>query len=220
MHRILLILLTLIANYSSVAENDVSNQDINKPEKIDEGSIKSDDWITHRDIELGFEIKYPREVDDISSKKKNKVPVKFFKKNNAVYIAKEYFYMSDCKKIPNTFNLLEQNNPKSWKLIFRDIHNEEDLDQFVKEIYGSRCKLGGKEPAQQDGVFNISTYYDGKGLGESDCFINYMSVMKYYPKNKKAVSWDIGQEGIFWNRDIRDGDFLDYEMVKSFRFLN
>lgn len=189
-------------------------QEINDKPQIEKNDVFL--WKTHKDPGLGFEIRYPVSVSSFSSCTEETTPIQFFKKDNVVYVAKEYFYTEDCEKKENTFDLLEKENSKIWRMNFKAVSNDEELDQFIKETYGEKCSLGEKVPISQQDVFDVLTPYDGKELGKSDCFLNFMTVMKYDAKNKRAVSWDIGQEGIFWNND---GIFLDNQMAESFRFL-
>ena len=198
-------------------ESDLKRQETTDITQND--SNNSSLWKTYEDYELGFKIFYPVRVSSFSSCTEETIPIQFFKKGNVVYVEKEYYYAEDCEKKENTFDLLEKENSKIWRMYFKAVNNDEELDQFIKELYGDKCNLGEKIPTSQDDVFDVHIAYDGKSIMESGCFLNFMTVMKYNVQSRRAVSWDIGQDGNFWNEDIDNGNFLDNKMAESFRFL-
>jgi len=197
------------------------------------------DWVTYRNDQLGFEIKYPKVVQQPKGVCQpgpggnnidyGLVPVKIFEDGNIVYISTEYHYVlssqNQCEKVNNTLFFLKNIEDSdyypfpTWRLVFKEVNSDEELDQFVKEFYGSKCSLGDKTPASQSGVYDVTTKYDGKQLGESDCFINYMAEFKYFPQKKKAIAWEIGQESVFWV-NTEDNLSFDEEIIDSFRFLD
>ena len=160
------------------------------------------------------------------------VPVKIFEDEN-IYISSEYFYeltgetirnnihyYSDCDKITNSLTYLRNDKyfqQQSWKFIIRHIGNENELENLIKELYGSGCKLGSKQPSSQSGVFDVSIQGDNKDLEETKCPLNYMTVLKYYPEKNIAISWNLGQAVTFIS-DESSQNVYDQKMVDSFKF--
>ncbi len=189
-------------------------------------------WLTYKNESLGFQINYPQQMElwngncileDGQAKITNGlVPTKMFVDTAAVWISYEYFYENvngACKRIDNSIALLKEQS--AWKIVIADnINNDKDLDIFIKKFYKNfgNCQLEEKRPAIQNGVYDVFTAYDGKDLGESECFINTWSVIKYYPANKKVIAWTIGQEPYFWS-DNRGAITFDQAMADSFMFL-
>lgn len=189
--------------------------------------------LTYHNDKLGFEIKYPEKVLSLRSNCHYDalVPVKFFEDldNDAVYLSTEYVYQKNtnnvsCEKIYNTLDLQrslkdwEDELFPRWRIVVKNIYNDNELDRFINDFYGQKCHLGEKTPTPQAGVYDIATKYDGKELGESDCFLNFMGEFKYYPKKNKAITWNIGQDWVFWGDTDYDISY-DEEMADSFRFL-
>ncbi len=196
-------------------------------------SQKYQGWQIYRSESFGIEIKYPeryyawygacensdgqyRAVDGF-------VPTKIFEDNNEIYINQAFKYQdgeNDCKKIDNSIEILS--NEYTWKIVVQDnINNDQDLNKFIRDYYvgfGGGCRLGEKKLSKQDGVYDITMYYDGKDLGESSCFINAGTLMKYYPEKHRAVAWMTGQEPYFWTDDKYVNSF-DQAMIDSFKFI-
>ena len=176
------------------------------------------------------------------------VPVKIYedKENNTVYIASEYYYelagettenyvtyFSECNKVLNSLERVRKelraergHYQQAWDIVVRDVANDNQLESFIKERYGSGCGLGEKTPSEQEGVFNVGIDTGGaKSFDEAtgkDCVVNYMTVLRYYPAKNKVVSWHLGQDATFYKflgaagqKDI----IYDSEMAESFRFL-
>jgi hypothetical protein len=168
------------------------------------------------------------------------VPVRVFEDGNTVYIANEYYheltgetketdatggtrtFYSECRAVTNELELLrdpENHYHQMWKIVVRDVHNDEELDSFLKSRYGSGCSLGDKVPAeQQKGVYDVRILGDGKHFSESACPINYGTVVKYYPEGNKVITWDLGQAYTFVG-DTEYTKIYDDEMLDSFRFI-
>ena len=192
------------------------------------------EWQTYYNEKLGIEIKYPKKyytwyggceyLDGQYRAVDGEVPTKIFENNNEVYINQAYKYQdgaSDCNKVDNSIELLK--DQYNWKIVVEDnINNDQDLNKFIKEYYegyGGGCRLGEKKADQQDGVYDVFTYYDGKGLEESSCFINAGTLMKHYPKKHKIAAWMLGQEPYFWIDDKYKNSF-DRAMIDSFKFID
>ena len=169
------------------------------------------------------------------------VPVKIFEGSDAVYIAPETYYrlagertettadggtrsfFDSCNQVTNSLELLQDpENPyassQMWKLVVREIHDDAELDAFLKERYGSACSLGEKEPSAQDGVYRVRIQGDGKPIEETQCRLNYRTVVEYYPAGNKVVAWDLGQAATF-PADVNYSVIHDQEMVDSFSFF-
>ncbi len=204
-------------------------------------------WNKYTNPSLGFSLKVLKKMIDINGQcsysnangdhsyrpQPALVPVKIFEEGNNVYLAGEYFYkltgetkeggksyFSGCEKVTNTPALIKdiQNYfSPAWRMVIKNIANDSELDQFLKDRYGETCSVGEKKASGQSGVFDISIKGDGKELTESKCFINYMTVVKYYPAKQKVAAWDIGQACTF----STDPDYQackDEEMTDSFTF--
>lgn len=169
------------------------------------------------------------------------VPVKIFEGSDAVYIAPETYcelagertettasggtrsFFDSCNQVTNSLELLQDPenlyaSSQMWKLVVREIHDDAELDAFLKERYGSGCSLGEEEPLAQDGVYRVRIQGDGKSMEETQCLLNYRTVVEYYPAGKKVVAWDMGQAATF-PADVNYSVIHDQEMVDSFRFL-
>jgi len=166
------------------------------------------------------------------------VPVRIFEDENMVYIAGEYFHelggetretsadggtrrrFAECESVDNSLALLQ--NPERfhqhWALEVQEVTGDEALDAFIKARYGAGCNLGEKVPSAQDGVYDVSVLGDGKDLEQTECPLNFSTVVKYYPDGNKVIAWDTGQAYTF----AADESFsvaYDQEMIDSFRFL-
>ncbi len=200
-------------------------------------------WNKYTNHKYGFSIKVPKKMyhgygsacewkTDSYRPKNGIVPVKIFEDEN-IYISSEYFYeltgetirdnihyYSGCEKVANSLARLKDDKyfqQQSWKFVIRDIDNDTQLENFIKERYGSGCKLGEKNSSDQSGVFDVSILGDGKDLEDTECPLNYMTVLKYYPAKNKAISWDLGQASTFV-ADENYQNIYDQEMVNSFKF--
>jgi hypothetical protein len=167
------------------------------------------------------------------------VPVKVFEDGNTTYIAGEFYYeltgettetsaggatrafFSDCQAVTNNLELLgdpDNYYQTRWEIVTQEVHDDGELDAFLKSRYGSGCRLGEKIASSQDGVYDIRVQGDGKDLGETQCPLNYVTVVKYYPVGNKVVAWNLGQAPRFV-ADTAYPVVYDQEMVNSFRFL-
>lgn len=161
------------------------------------------------------------------------IPVKIFEDKDIVYLAAEYnyelsgetkddtgrTYYSKCDKVANTVTRLsdwENYHSPQWQIVVKNIENDNELEQFLKNRYGEGCSLGAKKPANQNSVFDIEIQGDGLDLGETKCPINYATKVLYYPNKKKVVAWDLGQACSFYYPTI--DTCLDTEMSDSFMF--
>jgi len=166
------------------------------------------------------------------------VPVSIFEDVDTVYITSEYrhelggetretsadggtrIFFSECLAVPNSLELLRDPEyyQEKWEIVARDVHDDEELDAFLKARYGSGCSLGEKVASGQEGVYDVTIQGDGKHFSESQCPLNYGTVVKYYPEGNKVIAWDTGQSYHF-SADVNNLVTYDQEMIDSFRFL-
>lgn len=170
------------------------------------------------------------------------IPVKVFENTNTVYLANEYYYeltgqtvetegvsnlsfFSGCEKVDNSIILLQGDQThyqRYWEIISTTVNNDSDIENAIKERYGTGCRIGDKTPSTlQEGVYDVSILKDDdvKELQESDCPVNHRTILKYYPRNNLFITWNTGQAETF----LQSLDpFLDYdlEMIESFRFID
>jgi hypothetical protein len=169
------------------------------------------------------------------------VPVKIFEDVDSVTIAPEYLYelsgatsetndqggsrllFAECNQVPNSLALIQDlERPwfgaQVWKVVAVAVHNDKELDAFIKSRYGSGCSVREKEASGQDGVYRVRIQGDGKDLSETQCPLNGATMVRYAPEANKVIAWDLGQAYTF----LADESFMtahDQEMIESFRFL-
>ena len=167
------------------------------------------------------------------------VPLKIFEDGDTTYIAGEYYheligetketgadgttrsFFAGCQAVMNNLELLrdpENYYQTAWKIVARAVRDDGELDAFIKSRYGSGCRLGEKVASSQDGVYDVRILGDGKDLPETQCPLNYATVVKYYPAGSKVIAWDLGQAPRF-AADVAYSTIYDQEMVNSFEFL-
>lgn len=181
-------------------------------------------------------------------------------KNGIVYITQEYYYETywnpdlqeftgPCKKIIYTQEMLQEEwwknvlwdekNPLllktektylGWGILIKNIKNEEELNKFIKENYGSECFVKDKIPKNkiswnQNKVYEIDI--GGKDNGEDginpNCPLHYAYKVLYAPEKNKLVSIKLGQECTFATvtnpaKASETYKCYDEEMIDSFEF--
>lgn len=185
-------------------------------------------------------MKIPKEIDSESGacewdnqkgsyvNKFSIVPLKIIETNDGIDITPTYSYdlleqqgdaykFLDCKKnYPSLDNLGTES-----LITVKSVYNDKEIDEFIKsqmkKIDGNYCGMN-KNPAKQNGVYDIEIKGDDKGLGESSCGINAAYMLKYYPTKNKIAYWLLGQEAHFF-KDFQNLDSYDEEMADSFEFL-
>jgi len=215
-----------------------------KTEKYSETISLDEIFDKYINYKLGFSIKTPKEMSyyyggckwdgESYRPQAQMVPVKVFEDNNndMVYISGEYYYelggkteesgrtlYSECNKVLNSADFYNQGpHWQGWKITIREVKNDEELEEFIKENYGQSCKLKQKVSSEQEGVYDawIESFRSAEEGIEKECFINYAKVLKYYPDGNRVVSWPLGQAFSFY-KEV--GVEYDEEMVKSFRFI-
>jgi hypothetical protein len=232
-------------NFTGAAASTAQDEEIIWDSEI---TSLDETWNLYTSNGQGFSIKFPKTMasyggsctwneEQGSYRPQNAiVPVKIFEDSDAVYIAPEYYYelagkriednksyFDECNQVANTLELLR--DPENlyasiqmWKLVAAEIHDDAELEGFLKDRYGSGCSLGEKEPTGQDGVYRVRIEGDGKSMEETECLLNFGTVVKYYPTGNKVISWHTGQAATFLV-DVNRGFAHDGEMVESFSFI-
>ena len=166
------------------------------------------------------------------------VPVAVFEGENAVYITSEYqhvlsgetketredggtrIFYSECEAVSNSLELLQDPDTyqEKWEIVVEQVQDDAELEAFIKERYGNGCSLGAMIASNQEGVLDVTIQGDGKQLPQTECPINFGTVVKYYPAGNKVAAWDTGQAYTF-SADVNNEVTYDQEMIDSFRFL-
>lgn len=81
----------------------------------------------------------------------------------------------------------------AWRITIKDINNEQELSDFIKQYYGKACSYHKVDTVFPD-TFDIVLEGDGKSLDVTECPVNYDYYLKYSPINKKVASWNTSQE--------------------------
>jgi hypothetical protein len=204
-------------------------------------------WNQFTDQRLGFSIRFPNQMATFRGScvwneqqgsyrpEPALVPVKIFEDVDAVFIAAQHYfelageraaggvsYYDECNLIANSLELLrdpDNRNEPFWKLVVKEIRDDGELDHFIKARYGSGCSLGEQIPSSQDGVYDVKIVSDGKDLAQTQCPLNFMTVVKYFPAADKLIAWDRGQS-YYFPADVDYSLTCDDEMTASFRFLS
>ena len=201
-------------------------------------------WSKYINDEFGFSIDIPDKVYGYygcEPKKAIQVPVKVFEdnENGVVYISQEYYYISkydnelhkyvgECKKTIYSLESL-RNDYSGWAIVMKTVENEDELDKFIKENYGSGCEAEDKKfwetDYNQSGVYDISVGGEGDNmktnLGNTSCAGAWIERYKvlYFPEENKVMSVKLGQEPTFWNNPhTPPHQAYDEKMIDSFRF--
>ncbi len=105
----------------------------------------------------------------------------------------------------------------SWKIIIEEVENEDYVKTFAQNKYGTGCDTMTLEESTQEGVYDVmmSAEVDLDETGFPNCFINYISFLKYAPEKGLVATWDVGQDANFY----LDNETYDYPMAESFEFL-
>ena len=123
--------------------------------------------------------------------------------------------------VTNSLEMLKTPNnlyQTKWQIVSREVHDDSELDAFIKSRYGAGCSLGEKVASAQAGVYDVRIQGDGKDASETLCLLNYATVVKYYPAGNRVIAWNLGQ-GPTFVADVAHTTTYDREMVESFRML-
>ena len=164
------------------------------------------------------------------------VPVAIYELEDRVFISTSYYYelggevkkgysanFLKCNKVDNSLSKLQDKNvfgEQKWEVKAAQVKTDADLEKFIKDNYGTGCKIGKKKASSQNGVFDVLIDNGGFDLAQSiahNCGINYMYYLKYSPQRHEAITWIFGQAYSF-PKNAGEGAY-DNDMVKSFRFV-
>lgn len=182
-----------------------------------------DNWNLYSNLKLGFSLQIPKEGrleghvrGDTEYFAINKIEI--IEKGNIVYISSgnEYQYGNIQKSVKSNKSEIKRVKGVPWAILVKKVRSDTQLKTFIKQKYGSSCKLGTKTPSKQKGVFDVEVVGDGKDLDKTKCPLNFITYIKYYPKAKKVATWDIGQAPNF---EIDGGEPVDDKMSDSFMFM-
>ena len=197
-------------------------------------------WNKYTNHKLGFSINIPKNVTGVNrceSFNKFLVPVKVFEDEiGIVYISHEYYYDAEwdnelgkftgpCEKITYSLESLRNEGEPflGWAIMVKTVENNSDLNNFIKERFGSACSLDIKNPSKEHG----KGYYDVKaksGGMESNCPLNYAYKILYVPEKNKAMAVVLDQECTFFIKNPNSESELyydecyDLDMIASFKF--
>lgn len=189
--------------------------------RASELKLINDIWNSYTNYNLGFSINIPKE---------DKYEGKFqtVEDGDIVYIVTDesYKYLKIEEKLLSAESDFKKIQGLSLVAIVKKVNNDIELEQFIKDKYGKKCKLGVKnQSAAQEDIFDISIDSSGWDVKntpepwtkENSCFVNYGTFIKYNPKNNLVASWDRGQAV---NYLLKDGTAADSLISNSFKFIN
>ncbi len=109
-----------------------------------------------------------------------------------------------------------------WKMIIKDITNDNDILKYIKENFGSGCIINN-ETLQEDGTKKFSIV--GNDLSDPNddwrkCNVDFSYKIHYYPEKHKLMSVVLGQECTFGTDPSIPSTYqcYDNEMINSFKF--
>lgn len=179
------------------------------------GEIESinGEWNRYTNRRLGFSIEYPK-TNFLNDSKQYQV--KPLEDGNIVYLDEGY----NTQEIEQNKNLTEmkKSGTTSFAILIKTINTDDQLENFIKERYGKACKLGKKEASNQEGVYNVGIEnLTSPDVPEGqDCFVNYITEIKYSPEKGRVAVWNVGQDANFYDKDLKA---LDAKVNDSFKFL-
>lgn len=209
-------------------------------------SIDTSNWNEYYNSQLGFSIKIPQEVFEITSCRQEKglTPIRVLQDNERgiVYIFEDY-YKNDkngqCVKIIRSLDDLRTETENmgediigervlpmpyfGWEIIINKIENNEDILRYIKHNFGSGCIVTYKR-LQEDGNYDIKLEGDQKeedGPWWGNCYLNFAYKIIYSPERNKLMSMGLGQECKFYSSDpVTSSSYQCYDeaMIQSFKF--
>jgi hypothetical protein len=214
--------------------------------------IDTSTWTDYTNNQLGFSIKIPPQVPTLyrcPDKQIGNTPVKAYidDQNGAVYISAEYYYDADwsqpeqkyigaCDKITYSLESLKKEESGKyasgrgshpflgWKIIINDPKDDNEVDSFVKQNFGSTCSIISKD-LQSDGNYQIvikgrDLIENGEGIMDENCYTNFVYKILYSQEKHKLMSVILGQECTFGTDPSEQDSYQCYDdsMIKSFKF--
>jgi len=167
-------------------------------------------WNLYTNNDFGFSMKIPKE--DYGNLDCGKIIVEEGK--NSITIKREKEIMKESVLISqNCFNICGGN----WEIKVGRVSNSNELNKFLEEKYCTTARVKKMVLSNQKGVYDIYLESDFDPYTEEGCYINYLTVNKYYPENNIVVAWNLGQDRIFV---LQDDETADDIMINSFKFLD
>jgi hypothetical protein len=230
---------------NNVATNNIITN-IKKP-------VDTSTWTDYKNDQLGFLMKIPLEVPTLhkcsSDNQTKNTPIKIYEdnQNGVVYISAEYYYdvfwnqaeqkyIGNCDKINYSLELLKIEEATKylsglashpfigWKIIIKNIGNDDDILKYIKENFGSTCTIVSKN-LQENGNYQIdikgiSLVENGQGIMDETCLTNFVYKILYSPEKHKLMSVVLGQECTFGTDPSIPSAYQCYddEMINSFKF--
>jgi|GEM_PF-2991163 len=181
-------------------------------------------WLSYQNNDLGITFNYPDQAipgmywtsyDAVGQVIRPNIVLA---KNNILYIKSgecsfdsvEAEYQKGKKEYGESFGL-----DPAWRITIKDINNEQELSDFIKQYYGKACSYHKVATIFPD-TFDIILDGDGKSLDVTECPVNYDYYLKYSPINKKIASWNTSQEcqiGYGFEK------CFDKQIAESFHFI-
>lgn len=202
---------TQVKEETPLSENsDDSAAVVGAEEKARSSESGSSEWADYKSAQ-GVSFGYPRRAWGTCNGSEALVDVRVFDdfEEGRIYLT------SDCAATLESLRQLSRDLSEGidgyrqekffygWNMAVKKVDGDQELDSFVKEHYGRGCAVTGKEPAIQEGVYDIklNSYKDAQGndadLGSTVCPTNYTFNLLYDPQRKLAVSLVLGQEPTF-----------------------
>lgn len=192
-------------------ETETTEELTSKIEPID------DFWSKYTNYQLGFEINFPTQQEGQD--------VQIVESGEVVYILNPTYSNDNFTQQKDLTSPFDQVRGIAFAINIQDANNDQELDTFIKNTYGSDCKLGEKITTTIPNLFNLnvdsSAWNPALDL-EGDCFLNYGFELKYSDTKNKVAAWDIGQDMTFGPWVVSDDvtmASIDQQISESFRFL-
>jgi hypothetical protein len=156
------------------------------------------------------------------------------KSKGTVYIAPDYYYdypatadgsedtTKPCqqivnsldqingKEVPQTANYSSGNILGGLNIDVRDVKNQDELKQFIKDEFGSGCKIN----PDNNGVAANEIRLIGSGP-EGNCYLNFGYKILYEQEKNKAVAMNLGQDCTIDNGNDPTNNITSYECYIS-----
>lgn len=220
-----------IENSETATENDINANNENQTEKNTDtnGTAQKVSWKDYSNSQIGISFKYPENIYGGTPR------IVEDYQNQSIYLVfgdvVDIGLLREETKLEITDNPITGaandywvvNKPSSgWKIVTKSVQSENELNDFIKENYGSKCIAKNRKVSQQEDNYEIelNNYEDLNGnptdLGSATCPVNYVYKILYYPKINKAISIKLGQECNF-GYDVTGHDCYDQQMIDSIR---
>lgn len=103
-------------------------------------------------------------------------------------------------------------NGVPWAILVKDVKDKVELQNFIQNRYGKKCKIGNMKLSKQGGTFDVEIDKSNWDPNlEDNCFLNWTLHIKYNPELGKVAAWDIGQDQSFPG--------FDSSMADTFTFI-